>query len=187
MKLIVGLGNPGKQYQSTRHNIGWQVIAELANRHGVARAKAKFNGEIVEAQFQSNRGLLLCPLTYMNLSGNSVKPACDFYDLPHDDILVVCDDINLPLGNLRFRAKGSAGGQKGLKDILQKLGSQSIPRLRIGVGQPPPRWDAADYVLGKFTTQEQEIVQQTVDLASNAIADWVAYNTAYCMNLYNEN
>jgi PTH1 family peptidyl-tRNA hydrolase len=123
----------------------------------------------------------------MNLSGNSVKSACDFYDLPHDDILVVCDDINLPLGNLRFRAKGSAGGQKGLKDILQKLGSQSIPRLRIGVGQPPPRWDAADYVLGKFTTQEQEIVQQTVDLASNAIADWVAHDTAYCMNRYNEN
>ena len=187
MKLIVGLGNPGKKYQATRHNIGWQVIAELVNRHGVARAKAQFNGEIVEAQFQSNRGLLLCPLTYMNLSGNSVKSACDFYDLPHDDILVVCDDINLPLGNLRFRAKGSAGGQKGLKDILQKLGSQSIPRLRIGVGQPPPRWDAADYVLGKFTTQEQEIVQQTVDLASNAIADWVAHDTAYCMNRYNEN
>ncbi|MBT7253746.1 MAG: aminoacyl-tRNA hydrolase, partial [Planctomycetaceae bacterium] len=105
----------------------------------------------------------------------------------HDDILVVCDDINLPLGNLRFRAKGSAGGQKGLNDILQKLGSQKIPRLRIGVGQPPPRWDAADYVLGKFTTQEQEIMQQTVDQASNAVADWMAHDTAFCMNQYNEN
>ena len=121
----------------------------------------------------------------MNASGNSVRPASDFYDLPHDDIVIVCDDINLPLGTLRFRAKGSAGGQKGLKDILQQLGSQEIPRLRIGIGQPPPRWDTADYVLGKFTSDEQVVVQQAVERAGDAIADWVEHDATFCMNKYN--
>ncbi|MEC7565388.1 MAG: aminoacyl-tRNA hydrolase [Planctomycetota bacterium] len=185
MKLIVGLGNPGKQYQATRHNIGWQVLALLANRHGQGPPQARFNGEIVQAQINTTKSLLLSPLTYMNASGNSVRPASDFYDLPHDDIVIVCDDINLPLGTLRFRAKGSAGGQKGLKDILQQLGSQEIPRLRIGIGQPPPRWDTADYVLGKFTSDEQVVVQQAVERAGDAIADWVEHDATFCMNKYN--
>src|ERR671924_550829 len=112
MKLIVGLGNPGRKYAGTRHNIGFDVLAELARKHGQAPPRAKFQGEVAEAAIEGEKVLLLTPLTYMNLSGSSVQPARDFYKLTNDDILVICDDFNLPLGKLRMRRKGSAGGQK---------------------------------------------------------------------------
>ena len=185
MKLIVGLGNPGKKYQDTRHNIGWQVLAELAQRHASGKPRAKFEGEVIEAQFGTEKGLLLCPMTYMNASGRSVRPASDFYKLSSDDILIICDDISLSVGNMRFRPQGSSGGQNGLKDIIQKLGTQEIPRLRIGVGQPPPQWDTADYVLSKFTKSESTEIQQTVSQATTAVADWVQRGIEFCMNQYN--
>jgi len=147
MKLVVGLGNPGRKYEGTRHNVGFDCLAKLAGRLPAAPVKQKFQGELIEAEIGGERVLLLCPLTYMNLSGGSVLAARDFYKIKENDILVVCDDFHLPLAKLRFRAKGSAGGQKGLADILRRLGTENIARLRIGIGEPPPQWNVADYVL----------------------------------------
>jgi peptidyl-tRNA hydrolase, PTH1 family len=143
MKLVVGLGNPGKKYQGTRHNVGFEVLDELARRTQAGGPKSKFSGNLVETRVDEEKLLLLYPHTYMNLSGNSVRPAFDFYKLELPDVLVVCDDFNLPVGKLRLRPQGSSGGQKGLADIVRKLGSEEVPRLRIGIGRPPGRMDAA--------------------------------------------
>lgn len=185
MKLIVGLGNPGRKYAQTRHNVGYEIVAELARRHGLGRAKSKFHGEVMEADLGGQRALLLSPVTYMNLSGTSVLAARDFYKLPMDQLLVVCDDLNLPLGKLRFRAKGSAGGQKGLADIITRLATDGFCRLRMGIGSPPENWDGADYVLSKFTRQEKPIIEDRVSLAADAVIVWARGGIQDCMNQYN--
>ena len=185
MKLIVGLGNPGKKYQQTRHNVGYEVLAELGRRHGDGRPRSKFQAEVMEAQVRGERILLLSPLTYMNLSGDSVQPARDFFKLTNSDLLIVCDDFNLPLASLRFRGKGSSGGQKGLESILQRLGTQEVPRLRVGIGQPPEDWDVADYVLSRFTADERRVMDEAVPRAADAVADWVVEGVETCMNRYN--
>ena len=185
MKLIVGLGNPGRKYSGTKHNVGYEVVAELARRYGLGQAKSKFQGEVVEADFGGQKALLLSPVTYMNLSGASVLAVCDFYKLPIDQLLVVCDDINLPLAKLRFRAKGSAGGQKGLGNIMARLATEEFCRLRVGIGSPPENWDAADYVLSKFTRQEKPIIEDGVSLAADAVIAWARDGIQDCMNQYN--
>src|SRR5580698_504033 len=155
MKLVVGLGNPGRKYTDTRHNVGFAVLAELARRTGAGRWRFDFDAELVETRLENVKTLLAAPQTFMNLSGSSVVRLRDFYKLEHDDILVVCDDFNLPLGRLRLRATGTAGGQKGLSDIIRRLSTEQIPRLRIGIGQPPAGFEAADFVLSKFRKEEQ--------------------------------
>ena len=185
MKLIVGLGNPGRRYQATRHNVGFAVLAELANRHATGRPKSKFQGDTVEADLKGQKALLLSPVTYMNNSGASVLAARDFFKLPVENLLVVCDDLNLPLGRLRFRAKGSSGGQKGLTDVIRRLGTEQFPRLRIGIGSPPEGWDATDYGLGKFTRQEIPEIEDAVWHAAEAVAVWAREGIEHCMNQYN--
>ncbi len=185
MKLIVGLGNPGRKYAATRHNVGFGVIELLASRYGQGRARAKFHGETVDASVCGQRSLLLCPHTYMNRSGLSVLETRDFFKIDHADILIICDDFNLPLGRLRCRAKGSSGGQKGLQDICRRLASEQVPRIRLGIGPPPDGWDVADYVLSKFTSDELPLVRQAIDRAANAAADWVRDGIQVCMNRYN--
>jgi PTH1 family peptidyl-tRNA hydrolase len=185
MKLIVGLGNPGRKYQDTRHNVGFQVAAKLAERHGSGLPKGKFQGDVVEASFEQEKLLLLCPLTYMNRSGASVLAAHDFYKLELTDLLIVCDDFNLPLTKLRIRTKGSSGGQKGLENVIQRLGSDEIARLRIGIGPPPEGWDVADYVLSKFTKEERDQVDESITRAADAVETWVRDGTESCMNQYN--
>ena len=185
MKLVVGLGNPGRKYEQTRHNVGFAVLAELARRFAVGRPKSKFQGEIVEADLDGQRALLLSPVTYMNLSGSSVQAARDFYRLPDEALLVICDDLNLPLAKLRFRASGSAGGQKGLADVIRKLGTEEFSRLRIGIGSPPDEWDATDYVLGKFAKQEKPDIDLALVKAADAVAVWAREGIEECMNRYN--
>lgn len=185
MKLIVGLGNPGRKYQGTRHNIGFEVVLELAARYQTGNFRRKFNGKINEIRLGQTPALLLLPTTYMNLSGSSVLAARDFYQIPTERLLVVCDDFNLALAQLRFRARGSAGGQKGLTDILRRLGTQEVPRLRFGVGAPPPQWDVADYVLSKFRKEEVDDVAVAVKRAAGGVEDWIRRGTEYCMNHYN--
>lgn len=185
MKLIVGLGNPGAKYQGTRHNVGFVVLAELARQHNASSPRAKFQGETSEAVIGGERALLLTPLTYMNLSGASVLAARDFYKIETQDLLVICDDFNLPLAKLRFRPKGSSGGQKGLEDIIRRLGTDEFPRLRIGIGPPPPGRDVAGYVLSKFTSEEQPEMQAALTRASQAAAAWVQRGMEHCMNQYN--
>ena len=185
MKLIVGLGNPGRKYNGTRHNVGFEVLARLAQRYDVGRPRAKFNAEVAETIIKNQKTILLSPLTYMNLSGQSVRAAVDFYKLPLTDLLVICDDINLDVARLRFRPSGSAGGQNGLKDIIQKLGSQSFGRLRVGVGRPPPNWDAADFVLGKFSQEDQSKIDSCVARAVDAVEVWVEQGIGPAMNSFN--
>lgn len=185
MKLVVGLGNPGRKYEGTRHNVGFDVLAELARRHAQATPRAAFQGEVVDANLNGERALLLCPHTYMNRSGSSVVLARDFYKLENEDLLIVCDDLHLPLARLRARSQGSAGGQKGLADIIRCLGSEAVPRLRFGIGEPPPRWDAADYVLSKFTTDEAIDVRLAVERAADAVLTWARDGIKTCMNQFN--
>ena len=185
MKLVVGLGNPGRRYEGTRHNVGFAVLAELARKFASSRPKAKFHAEVVEADLDGNRALLLSPLTYMNNSGLSVQAAKSFYKIPEGDLLVVCDDLNLPVAKLRFRAKGSAGGQKGLDDITRRLATENFSRLRIGIGSPPENWDWADYVLSKFSKREIPDVEEAVGRAADAVAVWVREGAESCMNQYN--
>ena len=185
MKLIVGLGNPGRKYAVTRHNVGFHVVAELAHRHGQGRARSKFRGESVEAAIDGEKVLLLCPHTYMNRSGSSVLEARDFYKVELSDLLIICDDFNLPLARLRFRAKGSSGGQKGLQDIIRCLGTDQFSRLRIGIGSPPENWDVADFVLSKFSKEDGKVMDEAVRQAADAVADWTREGVEACMNRYN--
>jgi len=185
MKLIVGLGNPGRKYAGTRHNVGFEVLAELAKRLGADKPKSRFDGELTEAQIDSQRVLLLWPLTYMNNSGGCVQPTRDFYKVASEDLLVVCDDVSLPTGKLRLRAKGSSGGQKGLKDIIGRLGTEEFPRLRIGIGTQPPGWELADYVLSKFSSDEEPVVREAISKAADAAIDWIRSGLAPAMNKYN--
>jgi len=185
MKLIVGLGNPGRKYQQTRHNVGFEVIDLLSRRYDLGRAKKKFKGKLNEAAIGGQNVLLLKPETFMNLSGSSVQLVRDFFQISNDDLLVVCDDFNLPLGQLRFRRGGSAGGQKGLSDILRLAGANDISRLRIGIGNPPAGWDVADYVLSQFRSDETQLISQAISKAVNGVADWVENDIGYCMNRYN--
>jgi peptidyl-tRNA hydrolase, PTH1 family len=185
MKLVVGLGNPGRKYQATRHNIGYEVLWSLARRFAKGSPKASFQGEVVDAELGGVRVLLLWPQTFMNRSGTSVVQARDFYKLDNGGLLVVCDDFNLPLARLRVRAKGSSGGQKGLEDIVRALGTDEFPRLRVGIGQPPEGWDAANYVLGKFGKAELADVELMVERAADAVIEWARDGIDACMNRYN--
>ncbi|MBN1851588.1 MAG: aminoacyl-tRNA hydrolase [Pirellulales bacterium] len=185
MKLIVGLGNPGRKYGRTRHNVGFEVVDELARRLAAGRKKYQFDGEVVETRLGNHRLLLLWPQTYMNHSGVSVRQAVSFYRIDLVDILIVCDDFNLPLARLRFRPHGSDGGQKGLGDILCQLGTQEIARLRIGVGPLPPGWDAAGYVLSRFKKREREEMDSAVLRAADAVQRWIETDINVCMNEFN--
>ena len=185
MKLIVGLGNPGRKYEGTRHNVGFDVVAEIARQAGAGGSRTKFQAEVCEVRLADHAVLLMQPQTYMNLSGASVLAARDFYKVVLDDVLVVCDDFNLPLGVVRFRSKGSAGGQKGLANILQRLGNQEVPRLRVGIGTPPPQWDVVDFVLGKIGPDERAAYDAAVQRAAQGACDWARLGIQACMNQYN--
>ena len=185
MKLVVGLGNPGRKYQATRHNIGFEVLSNLARRYAVGAPRSNFQGEIIEANLRGTRAWLLWPQTYMNRSGTSVVQARDFYKLENRQLLVVCDDFNLPLAKLRFRARGSSGGQKGLQDIIRALGTEEFARLRVGIGQPPEGWDPADFVLGKFNQEERAEVEHLVVQAADAVVEWAVEGIETCMNRHN--
>jgi PTH1 family peptidyl-tRNA hydrolase len=184
MKVIVGLGNPGSRYAGTRHNVGYAVVDSLAQSPHASRLPGRFQAQMAELREDSWRVLLVKPETFMNLSGRCVREVLDFYQLPLEALLVICDDINLPLGKLRFRARGSHGGHKGLHDIQNHLGTTEYSRLRIGVGSPGER-DLVNYVLGRFGPAEQAVVDDAVRTASQAVMVWVERGTEVCSNQYN--
>ncbi len=185
MKLVVGLGNPGRRYQGTRHNVGYAVLAELGRRHGTGAPRGRFHGEVLDANLDGVRAVLLSPTTYMNRSGISVQAASAFFKIPEDDILVICDDLNLPPAKLRVRREGSSGGQKGLEDIIRRLGTDQFARLRIGIGNPPERCDAADYVLGKVPEEERQLMEQAILRGADAVVVWAREGIEACMNQHN--
>ncbi len=187
MKLLVGLGNPGKEYVGTRHNVGFEVIAKLLGQWnlGNVKSKSQFQSNCTELIVDGDKWILMSPLTYMNRSGTSVQQAVKFFQIPLSDILVICDDLSLPLGKVRIREQGSAGGQKGLKNICDCLGTQAVPRLRLGIDPAPPDWDAADYVLSQFTREERPIVVMGIERAATAAACWARQGITAAMNQFN--
>ena len=183
-KLIVGLGNPGGDYTDTRHNVGFMVLDTLASRWNVTIRRKKFNALTEETHVHGSRIILLKPQQYMNRSGHAVATAAGYYKLTPSDVLVVTDDMALDTGRLRLRAKGSAGGHNGLKDIIARLRSDAFARLRLGIGASG-RMDAADYVLARFTSEEQETIRAAVQKAADAVECWLRDGIDKAMTQYN--
>src|SRR5258708_5264653 len=184
MKVVVGLGNPGRKYQGTRHNVGFEAVDSLAASSRGGRFQNRFQAQVAELVEDSNRVLLAKPETFMNLSGRSVREVLDFYQTPLQDLLIVCDDFNLPLGKLRVRGRGTHGGHNGLRDIQSHLGTTEYPRLRIGVGAPEGG-DLVDYVLDRFRPAERAVIDDAVGKAAQAVVVWVHQGIEKCMNEFN--
>ena len=184
LKVIVGLGNPGRQYHGTRHNVGFAVVDLLAESPHASRFQGRFQAQVAELVEDALKVLLVKPETYMNLSGRSVRQLLDFYQLPLEDLLVVCDDINLPLGKLRARARGTHGGHNGLRDIQNHLGTTEYARLRLGVGAPPED-EAVDHVLGRFRPSERDVIDEAIRTAAQAVIVWAHRGIDACMNEFN--
>jgi len=185
MKLVVGLGNPGMKYERSRHNVGFDVVDQLARTNGGEPFRNAFDGSVSGCVVDGQRVYLLKPLTYMNRSGASVRKATDFYKIQLEEVLIVCDDFSLPLGQLRFRGSGSAGGQNGLKDVIAAMGTDAVPRLRIGIDPPPNGVDPADYVLSGFRPAERKIIQDAVIDAGRAVETWCRSGMQAAMNEFN--
>jgi peptidyl-tRNA hydrolase, PTH1 family len=183
MKVIVGLGNPGSRYAGTRHNVGYDVVDLLAKSPNAGRFQSRYQAQIAELLEDAEKVLLVKPETFMNLSGRCVRQIVDFYQQPVTDLLVVCDDINLPLRKLRIRARGTHGGHNGLRDIQNHLGTTEYARLRIGVDAP--REDAIDHVLGRFRPAEQGVIRDAEQLAAQAAVAWIHRGIEVCMNEFN--
>ena len=183
--IIVGLGNPGKEYEKTRHNAGRIAIDRIAEKYGIKINKIKFKGLYGQTDIAGKKVLLLKPETYMNLSGISVSEAADFYKVPAEHIIVLCDDISLPTAKLRIRREGSAGGHNGLKNIIANLGHEQFIRVRLGVGEKPKGWDLADYVLGRFSAPERELLAETAEKAADAIRMIITDGADAAMNAFN--
>lgn len=187
MFIIAGLGNPTKKYEHTRHNIGFDVIAHLADKYNISMNQSKFKGECGTGYIEGQKVLLLRPQTFMNLSGSSVREAVDFFKLdPSCELIVIYDDIALDPGYIRVRKKGSAGGHNGIKDIIAQLGTQEFLRIRVGVGEKPKEYDLADYVLGHFSKEDREKIEDAIGFAADAVRLMVQEETDAAMNLYNK-
>jgi len=184
--LIVFLGNPGPKYECTRHNAGFMAGDALAKKLGVSINKARFKALTASAEINGEKVLLMKPQTFMNLSGEAVGEAARFYKIPPEHVLVVSDEISLPLGKLRVRPKGSAGGHNGLKSIIAHLGSDAFPRIRLGVGAPPhPDYDMADWVLSVFRNQDLEDMRAAADRAGEAVISYITDGPERAMNRFN--
>ena len=184
--LIVGLGNPGLQYEKTRHNVGFRAVDKLCDELGTKCDRSKFKSLYTDAKIGDKRVLILKPQTYMNNSGQAVTEAMKFYKIPIGKVIVISDDVTLDVGRLRIRAKGSAGGHKGLNDIIELSGSEEFPRIKIACGKKPhPDYDMKDWVLGKFPKQEEKAIEEVISLAADAAICMVKTDIATAMNRYN--
>lgn len=168
MYLIAGLGNPTREYAGTRHNIGYDTITRLCDDYRISLDIKKHKGLCGKGVIHGERVILIQPLTYMNLSGDCIKAVADYYKIDPQHIIIIYDDISLPAGKLRVRAKGSAGGHNGMKSIIAGLGTEEFPRIRIGIGEKPSGWDLADYVLGHFSKEELPLMREAVGRAAQA-------------------
>ncbi|MCC8137813.1 MAG: aminoacyl-tRNA hydrolase [Clostridiales bacterium] len=186
MYIIAGLGNPGRKYEHTRHNAGYEAIDRLAEKYGIRIETEKFRALTGTGYIEGQKVLLLKPLTFMNASGESIRAACDFYKIdPRESFLVLYDDISLPTGQLRVRGKGSAGGHNGIKNIIAQLGTQEFARVKIGVGEKPKEYDLVDYVLGHFSEEEWAAMTEAFSHAADAAAMLLTGDLQAVMNRYN--
>ena len=186
MYLIVGLGNPGRQYEATRHNMGFDTVDCLIEKHNVPQGGVKFNAMYGKGIIGGDKAILMKPLSFMNLSGGPVRDMVNFFKIdPEKELIVISDDIDLEPGQLRIRKQGSAGGHNGLKDIIQKLGTQNFVRIKIGVGAKPQGWDLADHVLSRFPDSERKLVDEAIREAADAVEKIIAQGPDAAMNEYN--
>jgi PTH1 family peptidyl-tRNA hydrolase len=185
VKLIVGLGNPGTAYRDTRHNVGFKVVDELASRQQVSSWSEKFGGLEAKTRFGDSPVILAKPLSFMNLSGQAVQAFSAFYKIESPDVFVIVDDIALPLGRLRARKSGSAGGHNGLKSVIECLGTKEFPRLRVGVGRGESQVDLGNHVLGRFTAEEKSVISAAVLRAADATETFIRFGIEKAMNSFN--
>jgi PTH1 family peptidyl-tRNA hydrolase len=183
VKIVVGLGNPGREYAATRHNLGFMVVDELAGRLAAVERRTRFRSDLVEAVDGAEKVVLLKPRTYMNLSGSAVREAVNWYKTPLDDLLVVVDDIDLPFGSIRLRSKGGSGGHNGLKSIIAELGQETFSRMRIGIGRGPGH--ATRQVLTRFTSDEERVLPAVLAAAADCVLEWERHGIISAMNRCN--
>ncbi len=184
LKLIVGLGNPGTRYAHSRHNVGFMIVERFAHAHGLGFARRRFNAELAEGEIDGMRTMVAKPQTFMNLSGEAVGKLFKFYKIAPHDLIVVYDDLDLPLGKMRMRPKGSAGGHHGMESIIARIGTSDFPRLRVGIGRPNPDADI-DHVLSNFEGDERKLMDETFARAADAIDAWLADGINAAMNKFN--
>ncbi len=184
MKIIVGLGNPGEKYVKTRHNVGFMVIDRLSQLFEMGLAQKKFQSLFYKKSVAQEDIVLLKPQTFINLSGHAVKEAADMYKVSLQDIMVICDDLDLPLGKLRVRRSGGSGGHRGIESLIASLGSRDFSRLRVGIGRPAVG-GAADYVLSRFSKEEYPLIEETLDKSCQALKTWISDGVEVCMNAFN--
>lgn len=186
MYIIVGLGNPTREYAATRHNIGYDVVTRISDDYNISLDMKKHKALCGRGWIEGEKVVLAQPLTYMNLSGKAVRELRDFYKVTNDKIIIIYDDISLEVGQLRIRTKGSAGGHNGIKSIISHLGTDEFPRIKIGVGDKPKGWDLSDYVLARFSAEEEEFVRDALQRASKACACIIKDSIETAMNQYNK-
>ncbi|MHB8061533.1 MAG: aminoacyl-tRNA hydrolase [Ruminiclostridium sp.] len=184
--LIIGLGNPGKKYENTRHNVGFNTIDYLSQKYNIRLSKIGFKAVYGEGEIEGIRTILLKPQTFMNLSGESVRDIVAWYKIPLERVVIIYDDIDLDLGRIRVRSKGSSGTHNGMKSIIYQLQAEEFPRIRIGIGRPPEKWDLADYVLSKFSKGDKEIIDQSIGNAAEAAILVAKSGPEKAMNCYNK-
>jgi PTH1 family peptidyl-tRNA hydrolase len=183
MRVVVGLGNPGREYAATRHNVGFMVADRLIRRATGAGNRRRFRSDVTEGTLANERVVIVKPQTYMNLSGHAVREAASWFHLPVQSILIVYDDLDLPFGTLRLRSSGSGGGHNGLRSVIEQMGTTEVPRLRVGIGRG--RSPAISQVLSRFTPDEAQAMESIIDNAADAVQCWLQHDLAACMNEYN--
>ena len=185
MKIVVGIGNPGRQYAGTRHNVGYRVVENLARKLNAGAAKERFGSLVQDAAVDGEKLLLMRPLTYVNLSGMAARRAADWFGCTPEALMVVADDMNLPVARIRVRRQGSSGGHNGLQSIIQHLGTIDFPRIRIGIGSPGPRREGVDHVLSRFSDEEELLIAESCEQAADAVLVWVRMGIEESMNRFN--
>lgn len=185
MYLIVGLGNPGKEYENTRHNMGFKVLNKLSEKYNIPITKSKFNGKYGTGIIENEKVVLLEPQTYMNLSGDAIKPMLDFYKVAPSNVLVIYDDIDVEPGNIKIRMKGGPGTHNGMKSVVKELGTEEFPRVRVGIGQPIIKLAMVDYVIGYVPEEELKILNEGIDKAEQAVEEILKSGLNYAMNKFN--
>lgn len=183
--IIIGLGNPGKRYESTRHNVGFETVEYLSAKHKVRIAKIKHKALIGDGVIKGKRALLVKPQTFMNASGESVREIAEWYGIPRRNLILVHDDVDLPLGRLRVRARGSAGTHNGMRSVIYHLQDDFFPRVKIGIGEAPENWELADYVLGRFGPEERKLIDGCIIEAAEAVEAILADGVEAAMNTFN--
>jgi peptidyl-tRNA hydrolase, PTH1 family len=184
--LIIGLGNPGSKYENTRHNVGFDTIDYISGQFGIKVSKSKHKALIGDGNIHGEKVILVKPQTYMNLSGESVRELVEWYKVPMNNIILIYDDIDLAMGSIRVRPKGSSGTHNGMKSVIYQVQSDDFPRVRIGIGRPPEGWDLADYVLSKFNSEDRKIINESVKGAAEAVAAIIKTGVETAMNKYNK-